>query len=114
MPEKKQPTEAKPKVYGEAFRREAVRLWKSSGKSAELTARELGLSVFQLYEWNRGVAGRRAAAAPPLSELKSKSKEALADEVARLRQELARITEQRDILKNAAGILSEPSRSGMP
>jgi transposase len=32
----------------------------------------------------------------------------------RLRQELARITEQRDILKKAAGILSEPSHSGMP
>ena len=24
-----------------------------SGKSAELTARELGISVFQLYDWNR-------------------------------------------------------------
>jgi transposase len=32
----------------------------------------------------------------------------------RLRHELARITEQRDILKKAAGILSEPSQSGMP
>jgi len=31
-----------------------------------------------------------------------------------LERELARITEQRDILKKAAGILSEPSQSGMP
>ena len=42
------------------------------------------------------------------------SKEALQAENERLRQELARITEQRDILKKAAGILSEPSHSGMP
>jgi transposase len=46
--------------------------------------------------------------------LKSESKEALHDEVMRLRRELTRITEQRDILKKAAGILSEPSQSGMP
>ena len=38
----------------------------------------------------------------------------VAAEVIRLRQELARVTEQRDILKKAAGILSEPSRNGMP
>jgi transposase-like protein len=40
--------------------------------------------------------------------------ESLQAENERLRAELARITEQRDILKKAAGILSEPSPSGMP
>ena len=78
----KQQAGVTPRKYDDAFRREAVRLWKSSGRSAELTARDLGISVFQLYDWNRA--------------------------------ELARITEQRDILKKAAGILSEPSPSGMP
>jgi transposase len=38
----------------------------------------------------------------------------LAAENERLKRELARMTEQRDILKKAAGILSEPSPSGMP
>jgi transposase len=114
MSEKKQPAAATPRVYDEAFRWEAIRLWKRSGKSAELTARELGISVFQLYEWNRGAGGRRAAASPPLPDLKSRSKEALEAEVERLQQELRRVTEQRDILKKAAGILSEPSRNGMP
>jgi transposase len=46
--------------------------------------------------------------------LKAESKEGLHDEIVRLRRELARVTEQRDILKKAAGILSEPSQSGMP
>lgn len=103
-------TETKPPRHDEAFRQQAVRMWKQSGKSAELTARELGISVFQLYDWNRmGQPARAAGLAAP-----SESKEALQAENERLRQELARITEQRDILKKAAGILSEPSHSGMP
>ena len=111
---KKNEAEATPRRYDEAFRREAIRLWKTSGKSAEVTARELGISVFQLYDWHRGTGSRRAAAASPSSDLKTESKEMLHDEVLRLRRELMRVTEQRDILKKAAGILSEPSQSGMP
>ena len=45
----------------DAFKREAIRLWKSSGRSAETTARELGISVFQLYDWNRARQPARAA-----------------------------------------------------
>ena len=109
MKEAKQ-TETKQPKYDEAFRQQAVRMWKQSGKSAELTARELGISVFQLYDWNRaGQPTRAAGVAAP-----SDSKEALQADNERLRQELARITEQRDILKKVAGILSEPSHSGMP
>jgi len=103
-------TERKSPRYDEAFRQQAVRMWKESGKSAERTARELGISVFQLYDWNRTGQPARAAGPAALSD----SKEALQAENERLRQELARITEQRDILKKAAGILSEPSHSGMP
>ena len=107
---KQQQTKAKPSRHAEAFRQQAVRMWKQSGKSAEATARDLGISVFQLYDWNRAGQPARAAGlgAPP------DSKDALQAENARLQQELARITEQRDILKKAAGILSEPSHSGMP
>lgn len=110
----KQRTEAKPQRYDEAFRREAIRLWKSSGKSAEITARELGISVFQLYDWNRGAGVSRAADAARLPDLKVASKEELQGEIERLQRELTRVSEQRDILKKAAGILSEPSPSGMP
>ena len=67
-------------------------MWLASGQAAEVTARALGISVFHLYE----------------------NKEALQLEVLRLRQENLRLTEQRDILKKAAGILSEPPPSGMP
>ena len=109
---KNQPTNgAKPRSkYDDAFKQEAIRLWKSSGRSAETTARDLGISVFQLYDWNRTGQPARAAGVAVLPE----SKESLQLENERLRAELARITEQRDILKKATGILSEPSHSGMP
>ena len=110
----KQRAEATPQRYDEAFRREAIRLWKSSGQSAEITARELGISVFQLYEWNRGAGVSRAAASARPPDLKAASKEELQGEIERLQRELTRVSEQRDILKKAAGILSEPSPSGMP
>jgi transposase len=42
------------------------------------------------------------------------SKEALQAEVVRLRHEVNRLTEQRDILKKAAGILCELPLRGMP
>ncbi len=46
---KKKVTGATPRQYDEAFKQEAVRLWQNSGNSAETTARELGISVFNLY-----------------------------------------------------------------
>jgi transposase len=108
---KKKPAGATPRRYDEAYKQEAVRLWQSSGRSAEHTARELGISAFNLYEWKQRAdrLTRAAGAAGP-----SGSKEALQAENERLKKELARMTEQRDILKKAAGILSEPPPSGMP
>ena len=108
---KKKEAGATPRQYDAAFKDEAVRMWLASGKAAEVTARALGISVFHLYEWRKRVSQvTRAAGAPGLPE----SKEALQLEVLRLRQENLRLTEQRDILKKAAGILSEPPPSGMP
>ena len=101
---------ATPRKFDEEYRREAVRLWRTSGQAAEVTAQQLGISVFNLYKWGREGEGTRRPGflRPP------ESKEALQAEVVRLQLELARMTEQRDILKKAAGILSEPSPRGMP
>jgi transposase len=103
------------RYYDEAFKQEAVRSWQQSGRAAVSVARELGLSAHQLYRWHveqGGQAGRapRAAGAPglPVGEAE------LQAEVLRLREELARVSEQRDILKKSTGILSEAPRSGMP
>ena len=103
-------TETKQPKYDEAFREQAVRMWKQSGRSAEVTARELGISVFQLYDWNRtGRPERAAATAAPCQ-----SKGTVDAGYRRGGPGLGTLTQQRDILKKAAGILSEPSHSGMP
>jgi transposase len=108
---KKQESGATPRQYDAAFKDEAVRMWLTSGQSAEVTARALGISVFHLYEWKKRVSQvSRAAGSAGLPE----GKEALQLEVLRLRQENLRLTEQRDILKKAAGILCEPPPRGMP
>ncbi len=102
---------ATPRQYDQAFKQEAVRLWQSSGQAAEHTAKQLGISVFNLYEWKKQVSrSTRAAGASGLPE----SKEALQQEIVRLREENRRLAEQRDILKKSLGILSETPRSGMP
>ena len=39
--------------YDKAFKEQAIRMWMNSGRSAEVTAKELGVSVFDLYKWGR-------------------------------------------------------------
>jgi hypothetical protein len=45
--------EATPWRNDEAFKWEAVRLWQTSGRSAESMAGELGISVLTLNEWGQ-------------------------------------------------------------
>ena len=95
------------------FKREAVQNWMTSGKSAEVIAQELGLLANRLYAWKKRFApadagGRAAAGAKPgsVADLQSQLEAA--------RRELARVCEQRDILKKTLGILSEPSLNAAP
>ena len=83
--------------YDEAFKREAVRLSYASGQSLAQTARELGINEGVLWRWRRQFSPERGEQAPEASA------EA---EVKRLRRELARVTEERDILKKALAVFS--------
>ena len=98
--------------FDETFQREALHNWLSSGKSAEVIAQELGLNAHRLYAWKKlfapGAAGGKAAAGA-----KPGSPADLQSQVDALRRELARVSEQRDILKKTLGILSEPSPNAM-
>jgi transposase len=105
-----QPAGVRHQRYDEAFKQEAVRLWLSSGRSAQTTAEELGLKADDLYRWKQAGQSPRSAGATGLPE----GKDALQAEVVRLRGEVTRLTEQRDILKKAAGILCELPLRGMP
>jgi transposase len=102
--------------FDASFKREAVQNWLASDKSAAAIAQELGLTAKQLYAWRQTFApvtagGKAVAGAKPGSpgSLESQLDAAL--------RELARVREQRDILKKTLGILSEPSPSathGLP
>lgn len=92
--------------FDEVFKRAAVQNWLASGKSAPAIAQELGLAANRLYAWKnrfapdgvKASAGRRPALAADLQS-----------QLDATRRELARVREQRDILKKTLGILSEPS-----
>jgi transposase len=98
--------------FDEAFKRESVRHWIQSGKSAGVIAQELGVRAHSLYSWKQDFApavagGEATAGAKPRS---------LADVQARLDaalRENQHLREQRDILKKTLGILSEPSLNAM-
>ena len=85
-----------PKVppYSVEFRREAVRLLRSSGRSVPQLARELGVSQQSLRNWERQ-ADADAGETPDLSSDERA-------ELRRLRRENKVLTEEREILKKAA------------
>jgi transposase len=90
-------TEKKPrKTYTREFKIEAVRMTTEGGIKVAQAARELGINENTLHIWRRQF--REWGAGP------NAGKEALAqaEEIQRLRKDLARVREERDFLKKAA------------
>ena len=88
--------------FSAEFKREAVRLMDSSGKLPAELARELGVSPNQLYKWKEQLEKRGAHAFPGMGRRSVED-----DEVGRLKQELERVKEERDILKKAAAYFAK-------
>ncbi len=92
-----------PAPYPEDFRREAIRLLRSSGKSVPQLAAELGVSPQSLRNWARQIdvdAGRADG-------LTSNER----DELRRLRREVKVLAEEREILKKAAAFFATESKT---
>src|SRR5271156_2311229 len=83
-----------PGPYSKDFRREAVALLRSSGKTPPQLAAELGVSPQTLRNWLHQVAVDEGAQAGLTSVER--------EELRRLRRELRIVTEEREILKKAA------------
>jgi len=83
--------------YSTEFKREAVRLLDAGDRTAAEVAADLGLRRQQLYKWKSQFDRVDGLAKVAGNEPESKDAEN-----ARLRRELARVTEERDILKKAA------------
>ena len=84
--------------HSREFKLEAVRLLELGQKPASELAREVGVRRNQLYKWKEQLGSKKEKAfrgpgRRPASE---------ESEVARLKRELEKVTEERDILKKAA------------
>jgi transposase-like protein len=87
----------KRKTFSKEFKIEAVRLLETAGKPAADIARELGVRRNQLYKWQEQLGAKGEDAFPGKGYRTEKD-----DEIARLKRELERVKEERDILKKAA------------
>lgn len=96
--------------YSEQYKQQALELWRNSGRSAAKVAAELGIRPPLLYRWAHAERGASdTAAAKPTRDVHQ-----LEEEIRRLREENAKLLEQREVLKKSLGILSEPPPRGMP
>ncbi len=94
------------------FKREAVALLESSGRSQMQIAAELGIQPSMLRQWRTVLMGSslppRPVALPGAASTSSvASPSDQAAEIARLRRELDRTRMERDVLKKAIGIFAE-------
>jgi transposase len=89
------------KRYPEEFKIAAVKQVTDGGYSAPDVAQRLGVSQPTLYEWIKKYS---------LSEPERLEQQSQSAEIRRLKAELKRVTEERDILKKAAAYFAKESR----
>ena len=90
------------KRYDQAFKRQAVEHWIKTGQAGTRIAAELGISYPTLKEWKRRYTGD---ALPVRQDLAAENRA--------LKAELARVRQQRDILKKTLGIFTQGSRNAI-
>ena len=88
------------KRYTEEFKDEAVKQVTERGHAASEVAARLGVSAWSLHRW---IKDRRVE---PAVRLEAQEQSV---EIRRLRNELKRVTEERDILKKAAAYFAKVS-----
>ena len=89
------------KRYTEEFKIEAVKQVTERGHPVVEVASRLGVSQHSMYEWIK----QFGVPAPQRAEARNQQ-----EEIRRLKSELRRVTEERDILKKAAAYFAKESR----
>lgn len=96
----------KPRRFSREFKLEALRRLQAGDKPATQVARELGIRRNMLHKWDKQLRtkGDRAfgGAGRPANSQQS--------EIARLKAELRRVSEERDILKKATAYFGKRRR----
>jgi transposase len=93
------------RVFTSEFKRKALELLQRGDRSAGEIAQELGIRRNQLYKWQATLGAQGAGAFPG-----SGRRNGVAEEITRLKRELARVTEERDVLKKAAVFFARESQ----
>jgi transposase len=88
--------------YSPEFKEEAVRQVTEKGHSVQEVAARLGVSSHSLYKWVKAVS-------PNKDERRSDELLDAKKEILKLRAELRRVQEERDILKKAAAYFARES-----
>lgn len=89
------------KRYTEEFKIEAVKQVTDRGYPVADVAERLGISQHSLYQWVKQFS------MPETPRVEARSQQ---EEIRRLKSELRRVTEERDILKKAAAYFAKESR----
>lgn len=95
------------RTYDKEFKMNTVKLWESSGKSANQIAEELGIAKATLSRWIRDYRRDGNESFPGKGNIKSSE-----EEIRALKKELMHVREERDILKKAVAIFSGPCGKG--
>ena len=96
---------SKRKRYSPEFKRELVDVVRRSQSSCRQVALEVGVNPNQLSRWVREAAAGGGKAFPGGGVPR-------AEELARLKRELSKVTRERDFLKDAAAYFAKQSPSG--
>jgi transposase len=95
-------SDKKPNSYPPEFRESAVKLAIESDKSIAQTAKELGINISTLHTWIGKYSQPKGASI--------RTTDHHFDEIKQLKKELARITQERDLLKKAAAYFAKESQ----
>jgi transposase len=93
--------------YDRDFKQSAVELAQTSGKTMAELERELGINPGLLKQWVRTAKRDGGEAFPGNGRLKASD-----EEMRRLQRENAILRQERDILKKAIAIFSQPPKLG--
>ncbi|MBI3581924.1 MAG: transposase [Nitrospinae bacterium] len=91
--------------YTKEFKLEAVRLAMQGDRPMSETAQELGVHPNILYKWVRDHKADPAQAFPGKGRLRADE-----EEISRLKRDYERVKMERDILKKAMAIFSQPQK----
>lgn len=98
-------SEQRQKIYSTEFKESSVKLAIESSQPIAHTARELGINPNTLYTWIN-----KYSIAPNANGSKVHNDNRAYDEIMKLKKELARVTQERDILKKATAYFAKESR----